>query len=250
MPFYPYVPGEEDPFKCTSYCYIINNTIMPELGSGRFNNSVPFETSNFNSYVIMGDRLTNGDLLFNGCKNFNSVVHVSTRLVSAYKMFDGCSNFNFPVDIPQTLINGALMFNFCVNFNQSITIPPSLQNGYKMFDRAIWGELNVTLPNTLLNASYMFGTSNIYEFLYGSACVGNIYVDYSPMCNYSKMVCFYFNPNNESWYDRAPLNVYCKYVQPSWVQTYNDDKQIEYTELTGGNGWYNSLMNIYLYNNC
>lgn len=79
---------------------------------------------------ILTDGYCNG--MFSGSETFNEPVIIGNNVVSCYSMFSNCYNFNQSITIPNSVVNCSYMFATCVNLKQPITIPVNVINAFAM----------------------------------------------------------------------------------------------------------------------
>lgn len=145
--------------------------------------------------------------------DFNEPVTIGNQVTYCYQIFQNLPSFNQPVTIPNGATNCQSMFWNCASYNQDITIPASVTDARYMFD-----------------SCYNMG-SNIFvdaEFESAMNCTAGMLASK----DHSKRV-----------------NIWCNnlstFLSTNWQSIVSSS--ITWTEMT--NGYFNSVYNIYLYNN-
>lgn len=196
---------------CLAYCYNFNQEIT------------------FSSYdYTIDNRIGSLSSMFKDCYKLNSFINFNNSyFYNISSLFEDCHIFNQPINI--TLIqknndwdgkcSGYAVFRNCYNFNQDIYI------------HGIDYSQNVDLSYMMQNCDN-FG-SNIYIYNHFISSLSYTFSN----CNNSLKKSIFWNGFNDDY-----INTYTGYIV-----TYSP--LAVFDPLPDGNGYYNSVYNIYLQNN-
>lgn len=205
----------------------------------------------FNSDVDFGDNISSVSDMFYNCSSFNRPITLPQYLNSYFRVFLGCTSFNQPITLPNTL-NDIRDFVFgCTSFNQTMIIDTknSILSGY-MVNQAFRGCTSLASPiyitaDKLYNALYTFvdcpnlkdvyiiGIKNTTQFR-GAFRNGNTSATY-------------FGVQCNIYTDDAGQNIlYNTQLIPSGSYSY---RAPEWTNDPDNGCIYNTLFNLYIYNN-
>lgn len=203
--------------------------------------------------------------MFENCISLNKNININTQYITwnAYRMYYGCTNLNIRIPV-ECFLNTPYMFQHCYNLNQSFVwsgYPPS--NSAYMFEGC--NNLNKTIGWTkdagdpfncvgmLANCTKFNqditvprGCNNLYQFLYNCKDFSKtVYIKGTRSrelnisglfyeCNNSKRKNIRFNSALDSIFRATAYGKTLIWYSITW------------TSLT--NGFYNSVYNIYCYN--
>lgn len=157
---------------------------------------------------------TNMSNYFSGNTTVNKAFVLRYYIQDATNMFNGCTNFNCPISMQSKIENASDMFHNCTNFNQDLMIIGT-SNMSNMFRNCV----NFYAPIAI----YSENISNVSNMYYG---LGNTY-KHDILC-YPEATSVLIQNNSAN----------------SITGT-----DITWTAMDGGNGYYNTTYNIYIYNN-
>lgn len=229
------------------------------------NNCVAYNTifpGSFNQPVTLGNGITNCCNMFNRAISFNQPITIPNSVTNCCSMFEYAQNFNQPITIPDSVVDCQMMFLDAINFNKPVTIHSNhIVYMFGMFARCYNFNQSVTIPdsNTNYSCDQMFtgctslnqpitigkNARSIHRILFGDTNFNSdiyirstsIYADVS-YYNYAfanvKGVKLHFNP--------VMNNIFNDY------RAYGNT-EISWTDMSDGNGFYNTTRNIYCYNN-
>jgi len=207
-------------------CENLNQNL--QLPSGLLFSSGMFEDCiKFNQNIYIPDAVWYADRMFDNCPNLNQNIHLPNNLILASWMFRGCSNLNQNIKIPNGTISMYEMFRSCTKLRQSIHIPASVTTCASAFAEApcnlYFEGNNQTRFNTISNKFELLNISNLFG-----------------------------NPNNSS-YDRTKRrNLFFNDELRVFNVRYGSVNSIVGVPITwtkATNCFYNTLYNIYCYNN-
>lgn len=233
------------------------------LGNGITNCCNIFkDASSFNQPITIPDSVTNCYNMFKYAVRFNQNVTLGNNVLNCCSMFEYAQNFNQPITIPNSVVDCQMMFLDAINFNQPVTIHSNrILRFYGMFARCYNFNQSVTIPDSDTNyeCSQMFtgctslnqpitigkNATSIHRILFGDTNFNSdvyirstsIYADvsyYNNAFGNVKGVKLHFNP--------VMNNIFNDY------RAYGNT-EISWTDMSDGNGFYNTTRNIYCYNN-
>lgn len=176
----------------------------------------------FNASVSIGENVRGMASSFRNCTHFNQPVsfpqNASENCSMAY-CFDACSIFNQPVNIPNGVSNCAYALMNCDLFNQNVIVPASVND----MTRLLW--------NSLEWGANLFIKGTVERTIKVSELFGDVFGSYVRI-NMQKVKNVFFN----SALDTTMRNI-------------NAGVTMTWTNMSDGNGFYNTQYNIYCYNN-
>jgi hypothetical protein len=247
-----------------------------------------YNCKNFNQPITLPDSLKECTYMFYGCESFDQAVVLPNGVTYCSHLFENCTNFNQPITIPNSVTSCEDMFNGCTSFNQPVTIPNITEssiysksiegmfyecyefnqplvipNGIKScghilmycynFNSPITIGTNVISCNQLLTGCNNFNqditfpknVASIFIGLQGTTSFGkNVFINNASITQ-SNVYRLFQDCNNS-----LQKNIWCNNLTPFLGNKYANSiamADITWTEMT--NGYYNSVYNIYLYNN-
>lgn len=207
-------------------CNNFNQTVVIPKGVGNCDGMF-VNCQKFNRLVNIPNSVISCNNMFYNCKNFDASVVVNGGMVSGCSlvncvgMFANCTNLNHPPQIPHSVINCRMMFANCNNSfnNRTIYIPSNVRDMYQMFANCNGASISVYLGYNNLKAT---NTQRNFVGMFGG--------------HYAGMINIFTSDD-------------MRYII---VSKTGSDSIVEgsITWSTMGNGVrYNTMHNIYIYNN-
>ena len=154
---------------------------------------------------------------FSTCSHFNQPVTIPNSVTNMASTFSSCYNFNQPVTILDGVTNMPNTFYYCSNFNQPVTIPDGVTNMISTFSYCNNFNQPVYFHNSLKLSQTT--TKNMFGGVHDNSLIRSIYCD------------------NATPFLGTALSNSITGTAVTW------------SALPDGNGYYNALYNIYIYNN-
>lgn len=241
-------------------CYMVNGETIPFKGSLR---DALDNSKKYNKPFTIGTNVGDCSNLFQGYNTSNRFlcnfpITIPNSVENCRGMFQAAS-FNQPLTIPNSVKDCSYMFHNSA-FNQSLIIPDSVTNCMRMFEDSSIRDQTVIIGNNVEDCSYMFSKSYPSTGLVIPKNVINCFGMFGNS-HYLKDSTIYINgnPNTErmfTWVHNNFVNNKNRNMVVYAGSSINANKLVyayntwyTFTPLQDGNGYYNSYLNFYVYNN-
>ena len=200
----------------------------------QFCNSMFYNAKAFNQPITIPDNTISCDSMFYNAFNFNSPIVIGNNVNSCVSFLYGANHFNSTIIFGNNVRYCMNMFNGCTAFNKPVTINGAV-NCRQLLYRATWFNSPVYLHGNQLNdiAFMLELCPEFHSDVYISSIntqlnIYNAFIHNSIRLHFNSAMNSVFNKS--SGYRR-------------------DSSGITWTDMSDGNGFYNTAYNIYCYNN-
>lgn len=159
------------------------------------------------------------------------------------------SDFNKAIIIGNEIVECSNMFADSL-FNCNVLMSGNVENCQGMFKNTPFNK-PITLPNTVKNCANMFNNSAFNQNIYIPKSVTSVVRMFSNCNQLQANIYFNGNPSTTSYIfanrtNSKRINLFCSSLTNAQLNSLYGTN-CKWTEMT--NGWYNSVANIYIYNN-
>lgn len=252
--------GSQTTTESQTYTHTVGGTAQYGTAYQYFMNNTSITTEN----IVVGDYVSNCNQMLANATSFNGNVSLGANVVDCYNMLYGCNSYNLNVVIPSNVQNCQGMLYECTAFNSNVnfrgTASRNCQNmlyGCTAFNKAVNLTEGITNCSNMFRNDYLFNQSLTIPST-ATNCDNMLYHCY----NYTKNIYFSGNVENvrtvnmlAGKYNNRKINIfYNGQVGNIWgancfLRYIINGKQIGLAAMSDGNGYYNSTVNLYYYNN-